>query len=52
MNNEQSKKQYSQPQISELGQVNDFVQTNGLYGMIDGPIVIIYNIGYSPHQSY
>jgi hypothetical protein len=48
----QEKKQYTTPQISELGQVNDFVQTGGLYGAIDGTVVTIYGVGYSPHSSY
>lgn len=48
----ESKKQYTTPQIQELGQVNDFVQTGGLYGAIDGPTVVIYGLGYSPHSSY
>lgn len=52
MNNEQNKKQYTTPQISELGQVNDFVQTGGIYGQIDGPTVVVLNLGYSPHSSY
>lgn len=45
------KKQYSQPQVSELGKVTSFVQSGGVTGAIDGPIVTISGQGYSPHAS-
>ena len=52
MNNENhGKKVFTQPQVSELGQVSNFVQQNGLAGPIDGPIEYISGFGFSPHQS-
>lgn len=51
MNNEQEKKVWATPQITEIGQLNDFVQQNGLFGLVDGPSVNISGIDYSPHAS-
>lgn len=47
------KKAYETPVLQELGKISDVIEMNGLYGQIDGPVVVLYpGQGFSPHQSY
>jgi len=48
----ENKKPYTQPTLTEIGQLATVITQNGLYGQIDGGIVVIGGYGYSPHQSY